>query len=158
MESSDDDYMRLALAAADRAPEHGDVPIGAILVDAGGKVLGEGHNRREIDSDPTAHAEIVVLREAARARQSWRLDGTTMYVTLEPCPMCAGALVNARVSRVVWGCADEKAGAMGSLFVIGCDPRLNHRLDVRGRVLAEACAERLRAFFAAKRGGAGGRG
>jgi tRNA(adenine34) deaminase len=157
---NDEAFMRRALEVAARATDHGDVPIGAVLVDRDGVVLAEAHNRREVDCDPAGHAEILALREAARARGSWRLAGTTLYVTLEPCPMCAGALVNARVDRVVWGCSDEKAGAMGSLFVIGLDPRLNHRLVVRGQVLAKECAELLRGFFAGRRetGRRGGRG
>ena len=109
------------------------------------------HNLRETAADPTAHAEIVAIREAARARGSWRLDGTTLYVTLEPCPMCAGAMVNARVGRVVWGCDDPKAGACTSLFAIGQDARLNHRFAITRGVLEEECADRLRRFFAALR-------
>jgi tRNA(adenine34) deaminase len=143
--------MQLALLEADRAAAHGDVPVGAILVDDQGAIVASGHNRREIDSDPTAHAEIVALRAAARERKSWRLSDLSLVVTLEPCPMCAGAIVNARIRRVVWGAADEKAGAMGSLFMIGEDPRLNHRVEVRRRVLAEVCAAKLRDFFASRR-------
>ncbi len=144
-------WMRLALAEADAAVAHGDVPVGAVLLDGNGKVVARGHNRREIDGDPTAHAEIVAIREAASQRGHWRLNDLTMVVTLEPCPMCAGAIVNARIPRVVWGCADEKAGAMGSLFVLGRDPRLNHRARVTGRILAEECAQRLKRFFSARR-------
>jgi len=144
-------WMRLALEEADRAAAHGDVPVGAVMVDGAGSVIARGHNRREVDGDPTAHAEVVVIRQAAEARGSWRLNDVTLVVTLEPCPMCAGAIVNARIPRVVWGCADEKGGAMGSLFVIGRDPRLNHRVEVTSRVLADVCAEKLRAFFAARR-------
>lgn len=143
--------MRLALEEADAAAAHDDVPVGAVIVDGEGNVVARGHNRREIDGDPTAHAEIVAIIAAAKARRHWRLDDLTLVVTLEPCPMCAGAIVNARIPRVVWGCADEKGGAMGSLFVIGRDPRLNHRVDVTGRVLEEACAARLRTFFASRR-------
>jgi tRNA(adenine34) deaminase len=143
--------MRIALEEADAAAAHGDVPVGAVLVDESDAVVARGHNRREIDGDPTAHAEIVAIREAARLRGHWRLDDLTLVVTLEPCPMCAGAIVNARLPRVIWGCADEKGGAMGSLYVIGRDPRLNHRVAVVGRVLASECAERLRTFFAARR-------
>ena len=143
--------MRLALEEADAAIAHGDVPIGAVLFDASGKLLARGHNRREELHDPTAHAEIEVLREAARARGSWRLDDVTLYVTLEPCVMCAGALVNARLGRLVYGCRDDKAGAIDSLFVIGRDPRLNHRFPIESGVLADECAARLRAFFAGRR-------
>ncbi len=148
--------MRIALEEADAAAAHDDVPVGAILVDTslgdtGGSVVARGHNRRELDGDPTAHAEVVAIREAARLRGHWRLDGLAMVVTLEPCPMCAGAISNARISRVIWGCADPKGGAMGSLFVIGRDPRLNHRVAVEGQVLAAECATRLRQFFAARR-------
>lgn len=150
--------MRAALEEADAAVQHGDVPVGAVLVGAGGLVVARGHNRREIDADPTAHAEIVAIREAARLRGDWRLSDLTLVVTLEPCPMCAGAIVNARIPRVIWGAPDEKAGAMGSLFVIGQDPRLNHRLEVQRLVLAEASSERLRAFFASRRVKPQGRG
>lgn len=151
MSVDDERFMQLALAEADAAPCHGDVPVGAIAVSRAGDVLGVAHNRREIDRDPCAHAELLALQAAARALGSWRLEGLTLYVTLEPCAMCAGACINARVSRVVWGCADDKAGAMGSLFVIGADPRLLHRIEIRGGVLRDECRARLRAFFAAKR-------
>ncbi len=143
--------MEAALLEADVASAHGDVPVGAVLVAADGAIVARGHNRREVDADPTAHAEVVAIRAAAALRGHWRLSDLTLVVTLEPCPMCAGAIVNARIPRVIWGAADEKAGAMGSLFVIGQDPRLNHRLEVRGHVLEEASAARLRAFFAARR-------
>lgn len=144
--------MEVALEEARAAAAEGDVPVGAVLVDARGVELARGRNRREVDADPTAHAEIVALRAAARARGEWRLVGTTLFVTLEPCAMCAGALVNARVARLVFGCPDPKAGAVETLFAIGRDPRLNHRLDVRSGVLAEEAAGLLRAFFAARRG------
>ncbi len=150
-EPAHEDWMRAALAEADLAAAHDDVPVGAVLIDSDGQVVARGHNRREIDADPTGHAEVVAIREAARERGSWRLSDLTMVVTLEPCPMCAGAIVNARIPRVIWGAADAKAGAMGSLFMIGQDPRLNHRVIVRGRVLADVCAARLRAFFSARR-------
>ncbi len=140
-------HMMEALALADRAAEMGEIPVGAIVVGADGAVLGRGHNLREADRDPTAHAEMIAIREAARAAGSWRLDGATVYVTLEPCPMCAGALVLARVARVVYGCADPKAGACATLFAIGQDPRLNHRFALEGGVLGDACAERLSRFF-----------
>lgn len=151
MENETSRWMQAALDEADAAAEHDDVPVGAVLVDPSGSVVARGHNRREIDGDPTAHAEIVAIREAARRRGHWRLGDLTLVVTLEPCPMCAGAIVNARIPRVIWGARDDKAGAMGSLFVIGQDPRLNHRLEVRGLVMAEASAARLRAFFARRR-------
>lgn len=151
MENETSRWMQAALDEADAAAEHDDVPVGAVLVDPSGSVVARGHNRREIDGDPTAHAEVVAIREAARRRGHWRLGDLTLVVTLEPCPMCAGAIVNARIPRVIWGARDDKAGAMGSLFVIGQDPRLNHRLEVRGLVMAEASAARLRAFFARRR-------
>jgi tRNA(adenine34) deaminase len=145
---NDDHYMRLALDEAHQTGITKDVPVGAIVVAANGDVIGTGRNRREADGDPTAHAEIVALRAASRAVGLWRLDGATLYVTLEPCAMCAGALVNARVSRLVYGCYDPKAGAVHSLFRIGTDERLNHRFDVTQGVLATECVEVLRAFFA----------
>ncbi|MBE3590910.1 MAG: tRNA adenosine(34) deaminase TadA [Firmicutes bacterium] len=143
--------MRRALELARGAAEDGDVPVGAVVVDASGRLLGEGRNRREADGDPTAHAEIVALRAAARALGHWRLEGATIYVTLEPCAMCAGALVLARVRRLVFGAADPKAGAAGSLFNIVQDARLNHRLEVTGGVLADEAAALLRAFFRERR-------
>jgi len=144
--------MDAALEQADRAAQSGDVPVGAVLVDATtGVIVARGRNRREELADPTAHAEIDALRAAARARSSWRMDDLIMVVTLEPCVMCAGALINARISRLVYGCRDDKAGAIDSLFVIGRDPRLNHRFGVDGGVQASSCAARLRAFFSARR-------
>lgn len=125
----------------------GDVPIGAVVVRQG-ILLGGAHDGKEVLGDPSAHAEMLSLREAARRTGDWRLDGATLYVTLEPCPMCAGALVNARVARLVYGCADPKAGAVDTLFTIGRDPRLNHRFAVTAGVLGEACAGLLKAFFA----------
>lgn len=142
--------MELALEEARRAAGHGDVPIGAVVVDDG-EVVGRGRNRRELDHDPTAHAEVLALREAARARGSWRLDGATLYVTLEPCVMCAGALVLARLARVVFAADDPKAGAVGALYDVPRDPRLNHQVEVVRGVLAEVCAEELRAFFRTRR-------
>ena len=124
--------------------------MGAVLV-LDEKVIGRGHNLRESDQDPTAHAEMVAIRQAARYLGSWRLLDTTMYVTLEPCPMCAGALVNARVPRVVWGCEDPKAGAAETLYQIGNDSRLNHRFESIGGVLGKECADILSGFFAAIR-------
>jgi tRNA(adenine34) deaminase len=145
------DAMTIALEEADAAALAGDVPVGAVMVGPHGELV-RGRNLRERHQDPTAHAEIAALRGAAELVGRWRLDGWTCVVTLEPCPMCAGALVNARVSRLVYGCRDPKAGAAASLFAITQDPRLNHRLEevVEG-VEAEACAERLRSFFAARR-------
>src|SRR6185295_11607633 len=126
--------------------------VGALIVDANGSVLARGRNRREVDQDPTGHAEVDALRAAARRLGHWRLEGATVYATLEPCPMCAGALVNARVARLVYGCPDPKAGAVDTLFAIGKDPRLNRRFSVTAGVLAEACAAKLRGFFARLRG------
>ncbi len=140
--------MGAALAEADRAPEHGDVPVGAVVVGPDGAELARDHNRREEREDPTAHAELLALRSAATRIGHWRLEGATVYSTLEPCPMCAGALVAARVARVVYGARDPKAGAVDTLFSIGQDPRLNHRFEVEGGVLAEESARRLGAFFA----------
>nr|PZN17833.1 MAG: tRNA-specific adenosine deaminase [Pseudomonadota bacterium] len=140
--------MRAALAEADRAPAHGDVPVGALVIGADGTELARDHNRREELEDPTAHAELLAVRRAAARIGHWRLEGATVYTTLEPCPMCAGALVAARVARVVYGARDPKAGAVDTLFSIGQDTRLNHRFTVEGGVLAEECAQRLTAFFA----------
>src|SRR3954447_5581440 len=146
----DEYFMRLALREAERALEHDDVPIGAVVVREG-EVIGAGGNERELRQDPTAHAEIIALREAARAVGSWRVLDSIMYVTLEPCAMCAGAIVLARVPRVVWGTADPKAGAAGSVFDILAEPRLNHRPEVAGGLLAADCAALLTAFFASRR-------
>src|SRR2546423_3124239 len=144
--------MRLALDEARAALATEDVPIGCVLVDdATGLVLATGRNVREADQDPTGHAEVVALRAGAKARGRWRLEGTTLYVTLEPCPMCAGALVNARVARVVYGPTDPKAGAVGTLMDLCRDARLNHRLEVTTGVLAEESASLLREFFKARR-------
>jgi tRNA(adenine34) deaminase len=149
----DEHYMRLALAEGEEAARVGDVPVGAVVVDRDGTILGRGRNRREIDQDPTAHAEIVALRQAAVQARMWRLSQATLFVTLEPCPMCAGALVNSRIERVVYGCDDPKAGALRSLFRLGEDSRLNHRFLVTAGVLAEDCARMLSTFFAALRAG-----
>lgn len=138
--------MRHALAAARAAAEHGDVPIGAVVLDAAGQVVATAGNERELTGDPTAHAEVLALRRAATGRQ-WRLSGHTLVVTLEPCTMCAGAAVAARVGRVVFGAFDPKAGAVASLFDVVRDPRLNHRPDVVGGVLADECGALLRGFF-----------
>ena len=140
-------WMRLALAEADAALPSDDVPVGAVVVGPDGAVLGRGHNVREADCDPTGHAEIRALQEAARSVGEWRLDGCTLVVTLEPCTLCAGALVLARVGRLVYGADDPKAGAVGSLWDVVRDRRLNHRPEVVGGVLADECAEVLRAFF-----------
>jgi tRNA(adenine34) deaminase len=142
--------MRLALREAARALEHEDVPIGAVVVH-GGEVIGAGHNERELRSDPTAHAEMIALREAARALGSWRVLDSVMYVTLEPCAMCAGAIVLARLPRLVFGTSDPKAGAAGSVLDVLDEPRLNHQPQVERGLLAEECAELLRAFFAPRR-------
>ena len=147
-------WMRRALAAAERAAELGEVPVGAVIV-RGGEVIAEAYNRLETDGDPLAHAELLAIRQAARRIGGWRLTGCTMFVTLEPCAMCAGALVNARVERLVYGAADPKAGFCGTLGDLTRDPRLNHRLEVVGGVLAEESAELLRRFFDRLRQGAG---
>ena len=147
----DDAAMRLALAAARRAPATGDVPVGAVVV-RGDVVVGTGRNAREETGDPTAHAEVLALREAARTLGRWRLDDCTLVVTLEPCAMCAGALVLARVPRLVLGAWDEKAGATGSVHDLVRDRRLNHRIEVVGGVLADECSALLRDFFAGHRG------
>ena len=142
--------MRLALRQARLAAEHGDVPIGAVVLDPAGAVVAAAGNQRELTADPTAHAEVLVLREASAALESWRLTDHTLVVTLEPCTMCAGALVLARVARLVFGCYDPKAGAVASLFDVVRDPRLNHRVDVRGGILEVECSALLREFFAAR--------
>ena len=147
---TDEEFMRLALAEAEGALKHDDVPIGAVVV-KDGEVLARARNQRELQGDPTAHAEILALRAAAGIVGTWRLSGTTMYVTLEPCPMCAGALVQARVERLVYGPQDPKAGAAYSLYNIVQDPRLNHSVAITPDVLETECAELLRRFFAGKR-------
>ena len=146
--------MRLALAEAAAAAAHGDVPIGAVIVRDGEAIAAAG-NERELQADPTAHAEVLALRAAAAALGGWRLPGTTLYVTLEPCAMCAGAIILARVPRVVFGAVDPKAGAAGSVLDILADPRLNHRPEVTGGVLADEAAKLLREFFADRRAGSG---
>ena len=150
----DDEYwMRHAFALADRAErEFDEIPVGAVLVDADGQVLGEGWNRNILDHDPSAHAEIVAMREAGRVSGNHRLVGTTLYVTLEPCAMCAMALVHARVARLVYGAGDPKTGACGSVFDVIADPRHNHRVEVLGGVLGEEAGRRLTNYFRAKRG------
>lgn len=142
--------MRLALEEAVAAEAHGDVPIGAVVV-RDGEVIARRHNERELTGDPTAHAEVLALRDAAAVVGHWRLLDCTLYVTLEPCVMCAGALVNARIGRVVYGATDPKAGAVASLYEVCADERLNHRPPVEHGVLAEECGALLKAFFAARR-------
>jgi tRNA(adenine34) deaminase len=148
---TNEDLMRLALAEARLADVAGDVPIGAVVVDAGGVIVGRGHNQRESHGDPTAHAEVLAIRDAARRRSGWRLNGCTVVVTLEPCTMCAGAIVLARLDRLVYGAPDPKAGAVGSLWDVVRDRRLNHRPEVITGVLEPECAALLRDWFAAKR-------
>lgn len=143
--------MRRALAEADLAAAAGDVPVGAVVLGPDGEELAVGRNAREANGDPTAHAEVVALRAASARRGGWRLDGCVMVVTLEPCTMCAGALVLARVATVVFGATDPKAGAAGSLWDVLRDPRLNHRSEVLGGVLGEECGDLLRRFFAERR-------
>jgi tRNA(adenine34) deaminase len=143
--------MREALDAARSASDQGDVPVGAVVLDPDGVVIGRGHNEREALGDPTAHAEVVALREAATVRGEWRLEGCTLVVTLEPCTMCAGAAVLSRVARVVFGAYDDKAGAVGSLWDVVRDRRLNHRPEVISGVLAEECTLMLRDYFASHR-------
>jgi tRNA(adenine34) deaminase len=140
--------MGVALGEADIAASSDEVPVGCVIVDGAGRELARGHNLREALNDPTAHAEIIALRAGAQATRSWRLEGATLYVTLEPCVMCAGALVNARIARVVYGCDDPKAGALVTLYQVGQDTRLNHRFDTQSGVRADECAERLVDFFA----------
>jgi tRNA(adenine34) deaminase len=141
-------WMGCALAEADLAAASGEVPVGCVIVDSTGRELGRGRNGRESQRDPTAHAEVIAIRAAAASVGGWRLEGATAFVTLEPCAMCAGALVLARVARVVYGCADPKAGAVDTMFGIGRDARLNHRFEVESGVCAEDCAARLQSFFA----------
>lgn len=152
--SADARFMRMALTLARRAARAGEVPVGAVVVrdtPAGVAIIGRGHNRPIGRHDPTAHAEIVALRAAARRAGNYRLGGATLYVTVEPCAMCAGALVHARVARLVFGCADPKAGAVRSLYQLADDPRLNHRLAITGGVLAAECAGLLKSFFRERR-------
>jgi tRNA(adenine34) deaminase len=146
----DEYFMRLALREAHHALEHEDVPIGAVAVRAG-EVIGAGHNEREARQDPTAHAELLALREAARVVGGWRVLDTVLYVTLEPCAMCAGAIVLARIPRVVYGATDPKAGAAGSVLEVLSEPRLNHRPEVAGGLLADECGALLSEFFASRR-------
>jgi tRNA(adenine34) deaminase len=151
-----DAAMSLALERARAAAAHGDTPVGAVLLDESHRIVASAGNERELTGDPTAHAEVLVLRAAAAACGAWRLDGHTLVVTLEPCTMCAGALVLARVARLVFGAFDPKAGAVASLFDVVRDPRLNHRLDVRGGIREAECRQVLVDFFSARRPDAGG--
>ena len=148
--NSDEHFMHAAIEAAKVAEENDDVPIGAVIVH-NSKIIGKAYNQREQLQDPTAHAEIIALTQAAAALENWHLNGCTMYVTLEPCPMCAGALVLSRMDRLVYGCDDPKAGACKSLYNIVQDERLNHRLEVTSGVLAEQCSQLLQEFFAKRR-------
>ena len=150
-EASFEPAMRVALAEAAAAIGTGDVPVGAVILDADGVVVAQGRNRREADADPTAHAEIVAMRAAARARRSWRLEGLTLVVTLEPCTMCAGAITEARLSRLVFGAADPRAGAVGSLWDVVRDQRLVPVPEVIGGVLAAECLKTIRTFFSERR-------
>ena len=142
----DQRWMRLAIAEAERAAAMGEVPVGAVVV-RGGEIVGRGHNRREVDGDPLAHAELLAIRRASQEIGGWRLSGCTLYVTLEPCAMCAGALVNSRVDRLVYGAPDPKAGYCGSLGDLARDERLNHRLEVTAAVLEDECGDLLKEFF-----------
>jgi tRNA(adenine34) deaminase len=146
----DKEFMLAAIAAARIAEENGDVPIGAVIVYQE-QIIGKAYNQREQLKDPTAHAEIIALTQAASFMENWHLNGCTMYVTLEPCPMCAGALVLARVDRLVYGCDDPKTGAVKSLYNIVTDKRLNHRLEVNSGVMEEQCRQQLQEFFARRR-------
>jgi tRNA(adenine34) deaminase len=148
---SDEAAMRLAIAEAERALEHADVPVGAVAL-CDGVVIGQRHNERELHKDPTAHAELLLLRDVSHALSDWRLGEVTVVVTLEPCAMCAGAMVNARLGRLVFGALDPKAGAVSSLYALCGDERLNHQVAITGGVLAGECGELLRAFFAGRRG------
>ena len=151
--SADKDWMQRALGLAERAEREDDeIPVGAVVVAADGTVLGEGWNRNITEHDPTAHAEIVAMRQAGRALGNHRLAGCTLYVTLEPCAMCAMAMVHARLSRVVYGAADPKTGAAGSVFGLLADPRHNHRIEVAGGVLGDEAGQRLSNYFRRKRG------
>jgi tRNA(adenine34) deaminase len=150
--SNRESFMRQAIAEATLAADNGEVPIGCVIVhDPTNTIVGRGGNRRLRDSDPTAHAEVIALRDAGKRLADWRILDCTAYVTLEPCPMCAGAMVNARVPRLVYGCTDPKAGAVDTLFTLCQDARLNHRVAVESGVLAESCAALLRNFFATQR-------
>jgi tRNA(adenine34) deaminase len=148
---TNDEWMRVALDEARAAELAGDVPIGAVVIDAAGELIGRGHNQRESHADPTAHAEIVAIRDASARLATWHLDGCTLFVTLEPCTMCAGAIGLARLDRLVYAAADPKAGAAGSLWDVVRDRRLNHRAEVISGVLAAESGELLRSWFEARR-------
>lgn len=154
-EQTDTSYMELALQQAERAPQVGEVPIGAVLVHSN-EVIAAAHNDRENSQDPTAHAELIVIRKAAVQLKTWRLTDTTLYVTLEPCPMCAGAIIQARIARLVFGAWDPKAGACGSILDIPAERRFNHRVGVTGGLLEQKSRTLLQEFFQAKRGNASG--
>jgi tRNA-specific adenosine deaminase len=150
-ENFDVQMMRRALELADKAEELGEIPVGAVLVDDTGKIIGEGWNLSIVNSDPTAHAEIVALRHAAQCIQNYRLLNTTLYVTLEPCTMCAGAILHSRIKRLVFGASDAKTGAVGSRFHFFDDYKMNHSLEITGGVLQEECSRKLSAFFQKRR-------
>jgi tRNA(adenine34) deaminase len=154
LSAPDERFMREALREAEKAAEEDEVPVGCVVVRQG-RVIGRAHNQRERLKDPTAHAEMLALTQAAASVGDWRLEDAAMYVTLEPCPMCAGALVLARVQRLVFGAEDPKAGACGTLYDIVRDPRLNHRMEVVSGILAAECSGLLKAFFARRRAGHG---
>lgn len=146
------DLMHLAIEQANAALAVDEVPIGCVIYhEPTGRIIGRGHNRRILDADPTAHAEIIAIRQAAQVLLDWRLEETILAVTLEPCPMCAGAIVNARIPRIVYGCNDPKAGAVASLYTLCSDPRLNHRVEITAGICADECGRMLTDFFAAKR-------
>ena len=144
---SDEELIREAIREAEHARSAGDIPVGALVIDSEGKVIGRGYNRREIDLDPIAHAEIVAIKQAAEELKNWRLDGCTLVVTLEPCAMCAGAIAQSRISKLIFGAWDEKAGAVGSVWDVLRDPRALYKVEVRGGVLKRECAELLSTFF-----------
>jgi len=148
--SIDEHFMRMALEEASIAYNEGEVPVGAVLV-KDGKVISKAHNQREDSKDPTGHAEIIALKHGSREEDNWRLTGFTLYVTKEPCIMCAGAMVNARLGRLVYGCKDDKGGAVGSLYNILSDKRLNHQVEVVSGILEEECSEILKRFFQHRR-------
>ena len=148
--ASDEDFMRAALEEAEEAYKEGEVPVGSVLV-VDGEIVASAHNEREALSDPTAHAEVMVMREGARKGKSWRLSGATLYVTKEPCVMCAGTMVNARLGRLVYGCGDIKGGAVDSLYRLLSDERLNHQVEITSGVLEKECAALLKRFFRERR-------
>jgi len=150
IKEKDIDFLKLALKEAGIAGSRGEVPVGAVVV-LDGNVVAKAHNKRETAKDPTAHAEILAIRKAAAKGDGWRLDGATLYVTKEPCPMCAGAIVNARIKRLVYGCRDEKGGAVDSLYNLLSDKRLNHRVEIVAGVLEDECAGILKRFFRERR-------